>query len=204
MAGGTTVVIAGVNFTGTYGVNFGAVSASYTLDSDTQITAVSPPTATAGDAAVSVSTPDGYASMDFTYLGPVHFVPPGEDTVSPVAIESPVGVPVPPIWNALMKYYPARRRGRAVWKLPFVDDTTAAAYTFDQPFPTVSGEEIARGNAHPPPGGGPFDQWSNLTVQTYDKVFYGGHEYEITDDEAAGLTAFLLANNYDPAESIFA
>jgi len=43
-AGGTTVVIIGRNFTGATAVMFGANAAtSFTVDSDTQITAVSPP-----------------------------------------------------------------------------------------------------------------------------------------------------------------
>jgi hypothetical protein len=42
--GGTTVVITGRNFTGATAVRFGAnPAASFTVDSDTQITAVSPP-----------------------------------------------------------------------------------------------------------------------------------------------------------------
>ena len=43
-AGGTTVVITGRNFTGASAVRFGTVNAtSFTIDSDTQITAISPP-----------------------------------------------------------------------------------------------------------------------------------------------------------------
>jgi hypothetical protein len=45
-AGGTTVTITGRNFTGATAVRFGATNAaSFTVDSDTQITAVSPPQA---------------------------------------------------------------------------------------------------------------------------------------------------------------
>lgn len=40
------------------------------------------------------------------------FTPPTENTVSNVAYE------VPPIWNRLMRFYPTRKRGRAVWRLP--------------------------------------------------------------------------------------
>jgi hypothetical protein len=42
-AGGTTVTITGRNFTGATAVRFGATNATFTVDSDTQITAVSPP-----------------------------------------------------------------------------------------------------------------------------------------------------------------
>jgi hypothetical protein len=55
-AGGTTVVINGTNFTGAWGVFFGGVAAlSFTINSATQITAVSPPQAV-GTIDVQVST----------------------------------------------------------------------------------------------------------------------------------------------------
>jgi hypothetical protein len=45
-AGGTSVVISGRNFTGATAVRFGTADAtSFTVDSDTQISAVSPPQA---------------------------------------------------------------------------------------------------------------------------------------------------------------
>lgn len=58
-AGGTSVVIAGLRFTGTTDVDFGATpAASFTEDSDTQITAISPAHA-AGVVQVIVTTPEG-------------------------------------------------------------------------------------------------------------------------------------------------
>jgi hypothetical protein len=57
-AGGTTVSIAGVNFTEVSAVKFGSTpAASYTVNSPTSITAVSPPGANVVD--VSVTTPVG-------------------------------------------------------------------------------------------------------------------------------------------------
>jgi hypothetical protein len=41
--GGTTVTITGTRFSGTFRVDFGGVAVPYTLDSDTQITVVTPP-----------------------------------------------------------------------------------------------------------------------------------------------------------------
>jgi hypothetical protein len=41
--GGTTVTITGIRFTGAFRVSFGGVAAAYTLDSPTQITAITPP-----------------------------------------------------------------------------------------------------------------------------------------------------------------
>lgn len=58
-AGGTSVVVAGSLLTGATAVTFGATdAASFTVDSDSQITAVSPAHA-AGTVAIVVTTPDG-------------------------------------------------------------------------------------------------------------------------------------------------
>ena len=72
-AGGTSVVITGTNFSGATGqaVKFGGVSAlSFTVNSDTQITATAP--ANNGIADVTVTTPGGTSSASagdkFTYL----------------------------------------------------------------------------------------------------------------------------------------
>ena len=56
-AGGTTVVITGKGFTGASAVSFGPVSAAMNIDSDTKITAISPPGA--GPVDVTVTTPGG-------------------------------------------------------------------------------------------------------------------------------------------------
>jgi hypothetical protein len=65
-AGGTTVTITGTGFTNVTGVSFGSTAASgFTVDSDTQITATSP--AGSGTVNVTVTTPNGTASAQFTY-----------------------------------------------------------------------------------------------------------------------------------------
>jgi hypothetical protein len=67
--GGTEVTLTGTDFTGATAVSFGAVpAASFVVDSDEQITAVSPPSATPGFVAVSVTTPAGVATSQFRYL----------------------------------------------------------------------------------------------------------------------------------------
>ena len=73
-AGGTSVVITGVRFTGATSVTFGGTAAtSFTVNSDTQITAVSP-AKTAGTYAVRVTSPNGtsadVAADNFTYYAP--------------------------------------------------------------------------------------------------------------------------------------
>ncbi len=73
--GGTSVIITGSNFTGATAVTFGGVAAtSFTVNSDIQITATSPPGA-AGAVHVQVTTPGGpsatSASDQFTYITPV-------------------------------------------------------------------------------------------------------------------------------------
>jgi hypothetical protein len=59
VSGGTTVTLTGANFSGATAVRFdGVAAASYTVDSATQITAVTP-AHVAGPAAVTVTTPSG-------------------------------------------------------------------------------------------------------------------------------------------------
>ena len=74
-SGGTTVVITGTNFgsvPATGAVKFGAASATYTINSATQITAASP-TGSAGTVDITVASPGGTsstsASDQFTYVG---------------------------------------------------------------------------------------------------------------------------------------
>ncbi|HEY5014302.1 MAG TPA: IPT/TIG domain-containing protein [Acidimicrobiia bacterium] len=69
--GGTTVTIAGSGFTGATAVSFGATpSSSFTIDSDTSITAISP-AGSAGAVDVTVTTPGGTSTPSvqdqFTY-----------------------------------------------------------------------------------------------------------------------------------------
>ncbi|MEV2244283.1 IPT/TIG domain-containing protein [Streptomyces sp. NPDC049970] len=67
--GGTTVTLTGTGMTGATGVRFGSTGAtSFTVNSATQITAVSPPRA-AGAAAVTILHPTGNSnSVTFTYV----------------------------------------------------------------------------------------------------------------------------------------
>ncbi|WP_345739054.1 IPT/TIG domain-containing protein, partial [Prosthecobacter algae] len=70
--GGTSVVITGTGFTGTSAVTFGGAAAtSFTVDSATQITAVTP-AGSAGTASVLVTTAGGTnaANTLFTYIAP--------------------------------------------------------------------------------------------------------------------------------------
>ncbi|MDN0194554.1 IPT/TIG domain-containing protein [Streptomyces sp. S.PNR 29] len=67
-AGGTTVTLTGTNLSGATAVRFDGVATSFTVDSATQITAVTPAHA-AGAAAVTVTTPGGTSNaLTFTYL----------------------------------------------------------------------------------------------------------------------------------------
>lgn len=66
-AGGNTVVISGCNLAVVTGVRFGSVSATFTVDSDTQITAVAPPGT--GVALVTALSPGGTsAAAYYSYL----------------------------------------------------------------------------------------------------------------------------------------
>ena len=75
VAGGTPVTITGSDFTGATKVLFGTVSASsFTVNSATQITAVSPAAAVSGTVDVRVTTPGGTSAIagadQFTYVAP--------------------------------------------------------------------------------------------------------------------------------------
>src|SRR5690606_33649909 len=72
-AGGTSVVLTGADLTGATAVTFGGTAAtSFTVDSATQITAITPAHA-AGAVDVAVTTPGGTATLAaaFTYAAPV-------------------------------------------------------------------------------------------------------------------------------------
>ena len=87
LAGGTTVTITGTDFLGAIAVAFGATPAtSFTVDSDTQITAVAPASASVGPVDVTVTTAAGTSTIGtadrytYTYpftgfLAPVQNVP---------------------------------------------------------------------------------------------------------------------------------
>jgi hypothetical protein len=86
LAGGTTVVITGTNLTGATAVTFGGVAAaSFTVDSATQITAVTP-AHVAGAVDVAVTTPGGSdtSSGGYTYVDPPA-LPPAITSLSPVS-----------------------------------------------------------------------------------------------------------------------
>jgi len=71
-AGGSSVIISGADLTGATAVSFGGTPAtSFVVNSDTQITAITP-SRPAGGAAIVVTTPSGIvtASQQFSYLAP--------------------------------------------------------------------------------------------------------------------------------------
>jgi hypothetical protein len=80
-AGGLPVVVTGTGFTGTTSVNFGVRSASFQVNSDTQIMATSP-SGSAGPVDVTVTTSAGTSTASaadrFTY-----FAPPTVNSISP-------------------------------------------------------------------------------------------------------------------------
>jgi IPT/TIG domain len=94
--GGTSVTISGTGFTGATGVSFGPNSASsFTVDSDTQITAVSP-AGQDGTVDLTVSTPAGTSTTSpndqFTYQ--VAASPPVVSSISPTSGPLPGGTAV--------------------------------------------------------------------------------------------------------------
>lgn len=82
LGGGTTVTITGTAFTGATAVSFGRTPAtSFTVNSDTSITATAPPAAGVGSVDITVTTPAGTSSPvirdQYAYLYPFSgFLPP--------------------------------------------------------------------------------------------------------------------------------
>jgi hypothetical protein len=78
--GGTPVTIAGAGFTGATSVQFGTVTAAMAVNSDIQISATSPPSASPGTVGITVTTPTGPSAAStadqFTYLPTVTEVSP--------------------------------------------------------------------------------------------------------------------------------
>ena len=95
--GGTSVTITGTGFTGATAVTFAGVAAtSFTVDSATQITAVTPAGASAGDVDVAVTTGGGTTALasGFRYEVPTPVAAPDPDVNTP-AVTPPVAVAVP-------------------------------------------------------------------------------------------------------------
>ena len=86
---GTSVTIAGSDFTGATGVEFNGTAATYTVDSDAQVTATVPVGATTGPISVTTPSGTGTSAIDFTVT------PPGSPVVlSFVPTAGPVGIDV--------------------------------------------------------------------------------------------------------------
>lgn len=70
ISGGTKVVITGTGFAEVGAVTFGTTPAvSFEVESESQITAVAPPSGSLGETNVTVGTPAGSAAAAFTYRG---------------------------------------------------------------------------------------------------------------------------------------
>jgi hypothetical protein len=71
-SGGRLVTISGTDFTNATDVEFGSDPVDFTVNSDTQITTVSPPTGTDGTVDITVTTPDGTSAAtpadQFTFV----------------------------------------------------------------------------------------------------------------------------------------
>jgi hypothetical protein len=67
VAGQVPLRILGSGFTGTSAVSFGSVNATFTVDSDGQISLTLPPAAAVGPVSVTVKTKVGSASAPFDY-----------------------------------------------------------------------------------------------------------------------------------------
>jgi len=66
-AGGTPVRISGTGFTGVTNVTFGGTQAQFSVDTNTQITVFGTPPGPAGTVVVTVTSPDGAGTANYTY-----------------------------------------------------------------------------------------------------------------------------------------
>jgi hypothetical protein len=89
-AGGASVTIAGLNLTGTMSVTIGGAPATFMVDSDTQISAVTP-AGTPGMANITVATPGGVSTLTGFYM---YVSAPTIASVTPAAGPEIGGVPV--------------------------------------------------------------------------------------------------------------
>lgn len=109
---GTSVVITGTGFIGNEIVEFNGWNAAFTVDSDTQITAIVPPPATSGP--IAVANPDG------TDLSMTHFTVIDTPTSTPPDItgfdpgRGPIGARVTIVGTNLEDVIDVRLRGRSV------------------------------------------------------------------------------------------
>lgn len=97
-----------------------------------------------------------------------------------VADMGPVNPDTEGLQRRLFGFYKPHQRGINVWKL--ADGT----YTQDQPWPLVTPQDAKEGVL--PIG-------TTATAVTYLIVYYGGHSYQVSDAEAAALTAAGYGSN---------
>ncbi|MGX1854711.1 beta strand repeat-containing protein [Streptomyces sp. NPDC055299] len=122
-AGGTVVTLSGTGLAGATAVRFGAVSASFTAVSSTQITAIAP--AGSGTAQVTVTTPGGTSNgVAFTYTS---VSVPVLSSVSPTSGSTAGGTTVTLTGTGLANASAVRFGGTAASSLSVVSDTLITA-----------------------------------------------------------------------------
>ncbi|GAA2374743.1 hypothetical protein GCM10010170_078020 [Dactylosporangium salmoneum] len=123
-SGEDTVTITGTGFTGATAVTFGA-GALFTVDSDTQITALTP-THTAGPVDVAVTTPNGSATAAGAYT---YVAPPSITSVSPTSGSTAGGTSVTITGTGFTGATLVRFGGTAAGPIVVNSDTSITAST---------------------------------------------------------------------------
>ena len=146
--GGTTVTITGTGFTGATAVTFAGVAAtSFTVDSATQITAVTPAGASAGDVDVAVTTGGGTTALASGFRYEV----PTPDSTTPaitppvaVAVASPAAATPRPFATRTASSPRLRRYKRAITTTDRIQVRDAGRYSVFYESPTGARVPMAR------------------------------------------------------------
>ena len=209
IAGGRTVVIGGQDFTDATAVSFGGTPAtSYTVDSDTQITAVTPPHA-AGEVVISVSNSMGTSTENITYTY-IDTPAPVITAVTPTSVGTAGLSEIQVTGSNFDHLYGITINGNPVLEMGQRDQNTISVIVTELPagpatlvLTTETGEATAQVTFDPSrnPPDRPYTEITNLNAAGLDNqyVFAFG---ETADGSLISVGSFQNAGNVAAADCI--